>query len=86
MKLEIFSVKDNATAIFTRPFFMLTVAEATRQFTTEVNNPESQLHQHPHDFHLYHLGTFNQDTGQVTEKITDLGQAAEYLLDSLTQE
>lgn len=79
MKLKIFSVRDAATEIFTRPFFMLTKAEAIRTFTKEANTPDSQLFQHPLDYHLYFLGDFDQDSGQFNSvKPEDLGTAQSY--------
>lgn len=79
MKLKVFSVRDSATEIFTRPFFMLTKAEAIRTFTKEANDINSQLFQHPLDYHLYCLGIFDQDTGKFEAcNPEDLGSAQSY--------
>lgn len=81
MKLEIFAVKDTATNVFDKPFFLLTKAAAVRAFADEANNKDSQLHLHPHDYILYHIGTLDQDSGIVDQSngIQDLGSAATYL-------
>lgn len=79
MKLKVFSVRDSATEVFTRPFFMLTKAEAIRTFTKESNTPDSQLYQHPLDYHLYYLGDFDQDSGKFNSvNPEDLGTAQSY--------
>ena len=76
MKLEIFSILDKATGAFDKPIFMLTKAEAIRAFTQEVNNAESMFHKHPLDYHLYHVGTFYQDTATFEQEgVIDLGSA-----------
>lgn len=76
-----FAVKDSATNVFDKPFFLLTKAAAMRAFGDEANNKESMLHQHPHDYILYHLGTLDQDSGVVDQSngMQDLGSAATYL-------
>lgn len=79
MKLKAFSVRDAATEVFTRPFFMLTKAEAIRTFTKESNDSNSQLFQHPLDYHLFYLGDFDQDTGKFNSvHPEDLGSAQSY--------
>lgn len=79
MKLKVFSVRDAATEVFTRPFFMLTKAEAIRTFAKEANEPESNLSNYPLDYELYYLGTFDQDSGKFTsEHPENLGTAASY--------
>lgn len=81
MKLEIFAVKDTATNVFDKPFFLLTKAAAVRAFADEANNKDSQLNAHPHDYVLFHLGTLDQDSGMVDQSsgIQDLGSAATFL-------
>lgn len=66
MKLEIVAVKDRALDAFGRPFYVQTIGQAIRSFQDEVNNKESEIHKHPEDYDLYHLGTWNDDTGQFT--------------------
>lgn len=66
--LIICAVKDTASQGFNNPFFVPAAAVAIRSFRAEVNRASSdnQLYQHPEDFELYELGSFDQDTGVIT--------------------
>lgn len=65
MKLVIVSIKDRAADAFGRPAYVATEGVAIRQFMDEINrgDTESQIYQHPDDFDLYYLGTFDDNTG-----------------------
>ncbi|AXH73143.1 MAG: nonstructural protein [Microviridae sp.] len=66
MKMSIFAVKDSATAAFMQPFFCVTPAQALRSFGDAVNGDrQSPIAQHPDDYDLYHLGEFDDQSGQV---------------------
>ena len=66
--LIVCAVKDTASQGFNSPFFVPAAAVALRSFRAEVNRAASdnQLYQHPEDFELYGLGSFDQDTGAIT--------------------
>lgn len=38
---------------------------AIRGFEDAVNNPKTELHQHPEDFYLYELGQYDAEQGLV---------------------
>lgn len=59
------AVRDSAAAAFMRPFFVPTVGLALRSFQDEVNNKESPMHQHPADYELFQVGTFDEDSGKL---------------------
>jgi hypothetical protein len=65
MKLLIFAVRDRATDQFGNPMFLIASGQAIRSFTDEVNRAASdnQLYQHPDDFDLYALGSFETTSG-----------------------
>lgn len=63
MKSLLFSIHDRITEAFAPPFVASTVGEAQRMFASACADPQSQLNQHPHDFALYQLGSFNNSTG-----------------------
>jgi hypothetical protein len=65
MKLNICSVKDRAADAFGRPMFVPSTGVAIRSFSDEINraNDDNQLYNHPDDFDLYDLGTFDDNTG-----------------------
>lgn len=65
MILKIFAVRDRATAQFGTPMFLVSVGQAVRSFTDEINRSSSdnQLFAHPDDFDLFSLGEYDSDTG-----------------------
>ena len=64
MKLQVFSIKDNAAQTFGRPFFVPAIGLAVRSFSDEVNRSadDNQFYKHPEDFDLYHLGVFDDES------------------------
>lgn len=66
-KLKIYSIRDNRTEAFLRPFFLQNDSVLDRAMIDAVNDPQSQLHQHPQDFAVYDLGEFDEQTGQITQ-------------------
>lgn len=67
MKILIVSVRDRAADTFGRPFFATARGQAIRAFTDEINRraDDNQLYNHPEDFDLYEVGTFDDDFGIV---------------------
>lgn len=65
--LKMFSIFDHKALSYSRPFFCKTQGEATRMFMDEVNrpNPDNMLYNHPADFTLYYVGSFDEQTGEV---------------------
>lgn len=65
MILEMYCVKDRATDVFGTPMFLLASGQAIRSFGDEVNRSavDNQLFQHPDDFDLFRLGTWDNVTG-----------------------
>lgn len=68
MILNVYSVFDAKLAVFGKPWYGLNDAGAIREFSDAVNdgsNPNNQWHRHPEDFSLYHLGAFDDQTGEL---------------------
>lgn len=63
MELKAYSIRDSKGEIYHNPFFKHTHGEAERDFTTAVNDDKSTLHQFPDDFDLYHIGSYDNQTG-----------------------
>ena len=68
MKLEIFAVRDRATDQYGTPMFLVTSGQAIRSFSDEVNRKENgternMLAEHPEDYDLYLLGSYETNTG-----------------------
>lgn len=66
MILQIVSIIDRAAETFGRPFFVPSLGLAARSFSDEVNRvaEDNQLYNHPEDFDLYHLGSFNDSSAE----------------------
>lgn len=65
MKKHAYSVKDLKAGYFNPPFYAHTHGEAERSFKTTVNNPQTSVHMYPSDFDLYHVGSFDDQTGTL---------------------
>jgi hypothetical protein len=61
MKYIILSVRDKVAEVFGTPYYAVSKGSAIRGFSDEINRPaeNNQLYQHPHDFVLCYLGTFD---------------------------
>lgn len=68
MKLIVVAIRDRAMDAFMRPFTMQTIGQAIRAFGDEINRqaPDNPLAQHPEDYDLYHLATFDEETGEFS--------------------
>lgn len=61
------AVRDSALQAYGNPMFSPTAAAMVRSFTDEVNRrgqDASPMSQHPDDYELVELGTFNNETGE----------------------
>lgn len=66
MIMQVFAVKDRALEAHMRPWFAFTTGQAIRMFSDEVNNPTSDMHKHPDDYDLWHLGSWNDENANFT--------------------
>lgn len=67
MEYIIITVKDNAVEAFQPVSNVRAKGEAIRSFIDAINNPQNkQLHDHPEDFDLYTVGTYDDQTGNIT--------------------
>lgn len=68
MILQVFSVFDVAAGAFGRPLFLPAVGLAMRSFSNEVNDvrKDNVMQSHPADFHLFHLGSFDDSSGRFS--------------------
>lgn len=65
MKLQLCALKDLALDAYQRPFYAQTVNHAKRMFTDLMKDQQSEPAKHPEDFILYHLGIWDDHTGQT---------------------
>lgn len=66
--LFVCGVFDSATQSYGRPIFLPARGAATRSFIDEVNRKaeDNSLYNHPADFELRCLATFDESTGEFT--------------------
>lgn len=64
MKLQMYSVRDNAVGAYLAPFFMRSRGEALRSFVSACQNAEHEFSKHPDDYRLYFLGEYDDNTGR----------------------
>jgi len=66
MKYAVCSVKDRALDAFNRPIYVPTIGVAIRSFNDEVERKDSEMANHPEDYDLYELGSWDDQTAQYT--------------------
>lgn len=66
MILQVIAAFDKKARAFMQPFYAAHVDVAIRSFGQAANTAEHQVHNHPEDFALYYLGTFNDENAQFT--------------------
>lgn len=64
----VFAIKDRAIDGYGDPFSQPSTQHALRWFRDQVNSDPagSGIAAHPDDYDLYSVGTYDQDTGQLT--------------------
>lgn len=68
MKIEIYAMKDTLVG-YMQPFYQANKHVAMRNFKITVNHPESNLKDIAHNIELYKIGTFDDQTGEITNDI-----------------
>lgn len=65
MKRLVVCIRDRASDLYGQPFLVVARGQAIRTFTDEINRNEqgNGLYQHPEDYDLYELGTYDDTTG-----------------------
>lgn len=62
---QIMAVRDIKMEAYNAPFTVAKVGAAIRSFTDAVNSKEGDIAKHAKDFDLFHLGTYNDETGLI---------------------
>lgn len=65
MKTFVYSVFDDKAEVFMPPFYQSTSGMAMRVFADACRQTDHPFHQNPGDYHLYEIGTFQNDTGAL---------------------
>lgn len=64
--MMMFCVRDSKTEAYMPPFLAQNVVTAQRMLVDVMEGNNSMLASHPEDFQLFHVGTFSEDTGEIT--------------------
>lgn len=80
MNLETFSVYDSKAKAYLPPFFLHNTGMATRIFQNCANDPTHTFGANPGDYTLFHIGSFDDNTGTLEALKTpiSLGLAQEF--------
>ncbi len=68
MKLNIYSVFDTASGLYSRPFFSQSDGEAMRSFQDISTDAKHPIGMHPEDYTLFRLGIFDDSSGNLTNE------------------
>lgn len=63
--LRIYTIRDCKAEAYMAPFTFRNDGEAIRAFDDSIQKPGTPLHDHPEDFTLFKVGSFNLETGAV---------------------
>lgn len=61
--LNIYSIRDDKAEAYLQPFFATNTAVAIRMIQNSVNSQDHSFALHPHDYHLFEHGEFNELDG-----------------------
>lgn len=83
MLLKIFAIYDSKSELFEHPFYDNTLGSAMRRFMDLIADKNSYISQHPGDFTLFELGTFDNCSGRFEALKTPVsrGLAIEFVRD-----
>jgi hypothetical protein len=79
LMLKIFACYDKKSQAYTTPNFFTHAGQCLRALEDLVNekNPNSMISSHPEDFSIWHLGEFDEISGEITPvKPTHVQEAA----------
>lgn len=84
MILGIYTVFDRKAGAHLQPFYARSDAEAMRMIKETLLSGKSKLCAFPEDFHLYSLGDFDDQTGEIQpgDKVSPVASVSEILDDA----
>jgi len=65
MLKPVIAVFDKKISLYDNPFAVRHVGEAIRQFETLTKDPQTKFGQHPTDYELYQIGTYDEESGLI---------------------
>lgn len=64
MILQVLVAYDSKAHAYCKPFYVSHVDLGIRAFMAAANTPGQELHEHPEDFTLFHIGSFNDENAR----------------------
>ncbi len=81
--LSLFCIRDSAAEAFMRPWCAQSEGAAIRSFSDMVNGSGDLVSEHPEDFTLFSLGSFDEQSGAVkAHEPRSLGNGSMFVLDA----
>lgn len=78
--LKMYCVKDVKSGLFNSPHFVSSDGVAIRSFGAACEDKSTDLNKYPSDFSLYHVGSFNLETGMIEPtQPKQIANAAEFV-------
>jgi len=71
MKLNIYSIFDTASGLYSRPYFGQSDGEAKRSFMDIATDKDHPIGKHPKDYTLLRIGMFDDATGDITNELNE---------------
>lgn len=65
MNLNIYTIFDQASETYMRPFFSHADGQAKRSFSDVANDPDHEIGKHPKDYSLWHIGIFDDNKAEI---------------------
>ena len=81
MLLKLFTIFDSKAEAFQQPFSAQSTGAAIRMFSDIAQDQKHPIGQHPEDYTLFEIGTFNPLSAEIkiSEAKTSLGTALEHV-------
>lgn len=81
MTTKMFTVYDCQSEAYLKPFYAHATGEAKRQFADACNDKTHPFGQHPSDYTLYEIGSFDEHSGNVSmlDAKVSLGEGITYV-------
>lgn len=76
--MKLYSIKDTKNK-FMRPFEEVNDDMAIRTLKAIANDKNTQIGMFPEDFELWCVGSFNEETAELTSEITFLARAIDHV-------
>lgn len=78
MNINLYSIKDTKLGKYCQPFTAPNDEIAKRILTSTIRAGGNNIADYPEDFQIYKLGSYNEDTGELTTENKFLANATEF--------